>query len=135
MSHLFPLVKEIKSKSGILHFRRWRILETRWFNIYLHKFYKSDKDPFRHDHPWGFMNFILWGGYLEESLAGTNWRVAPHISIHSAEYSHRIAALDLLDKCAISLVVTTPRYREWGYHTDKGWMTNKEYRKTKNVSS
>ena len=34
------------------------------FNIFLHKFVKSDPDHL-HDHPWGYTTFILKGGYHE----------------------------------------------------------------------
>ena len=34
------------------------------FNIFLHKFLKSDPDDL-HDHPWDFISIILWGGYWE----------------------------------------------------------------------
>ena len=59
------LVKEIKSKAGELHFRRWRFLETPWFGIYLHYIAKADEDKHPHDHPWSFVGIILWGGYEE----------------------------------------------------------------------
>ena len=38
------LIKEIKSKSGEVHFRRWEILKTRWGSIWLHAIYKADQD-------------------------------------------------------------------------------------------
>ena len=34
------------------------------FNIFLHKFLKSDTEDL-HDHPWSFTTVILWGGYWE----------------------------------------------------------------------
>ena len=34
------------------------------FNIFLHKFLKSDSEDL-HDHPWNFISIILWGGYWE----------------------------------------------------------------------
>ena len=39
------------------------------FNIFLHKFLKSDPDDL-HDHPWGYFTFILGGGYWEY----THWQ-------------------------------------------------------------
>lgn len=45
------LIKEIKSKTGDLHFRRWRIIETPWFSIYVHGIYKADEEAHLHDHP------------------------------------------------------------------------------------
>jgi hypothetical protein len=34
------------------------------FNVFLHKFLKSDPDDV-HDHPWGYATLILKGGYWE----------------------------------------------------------------------
>ena len=34
------------------------------FNIFLHKFVKSDPDQL-HDHPWNYFTFIIKGGYWE----------------------------------------------------------------------
>ena len=65
---LFKPVLEIKSSAGELHFRRWKILSTKWFNIYLHKLYKSDKDLYLHDHPWNYVSWILQGSLLEKNI-------------------------------------------------------------------
>ncbi len=67
---MFKLIKEIKSKEGVLHFRRWNILtvSNRFinFSIYLHGIYKEDQDPHLHNHPWNIATIILWGSYIEE---------------------------------------------------------------------
>lgn len=55
------LVKEIVSKSGELHFRRFRLLELPWFRIYIHQILKADKDLYEHDHPWSFIISIPAG--------------------------------------------------------------------------
>lgn len=47
----FFLVKEIISKEGEVHFRRYRLLATPWFNIYIHNIRRSDEDIHMHDHP------------------------------------------------------------------------------------
>ena len=44
---------------------RYKLLLTRWGNLYLHVFHRSDEDRELHDHPWGFVSLILWGGYYE----------------------------------------------------------------------
>lgn len=46
----FRKVKEIVSRDGVRHFRRWAILQTRWFNIYLHCIEQSDQDKDLHSH-------------------------------------------------------------------------------------
>jgi hypothetical protein len=40
---LFKWVKEIVSKDGKLHFKRFAILETDRFSIYIHRIYEGDK--------------------------------------------------------------------------------------------
>lgn len=61
-------IREIRSKSGVLHFRRWRIIETRWFNIYIHYIAKSDEDKHLHSHPWNFISIPLSGGYVQKVI-------------------------------------------------------------------
>jgi len=41
---VFNKIKEITSKDGVLHFKRWNILSTRFFYIYLHGIYMPDDD-------------------------------------------------------------------------------------------
>ena len=43
------------------------------FNIFLHKFIKSDPDDL-HDHPWNYRTLILLGGYWEYTEKGKFWR-------------------------------------------------------------
>ncbi len=64
---MFKLIKEIRSKEGILHFKRWEIFSSTKFNfsIYLHGIYKADQDLHLHNHPWNIATLILWGSYIE----------------------------------------------------------------------
>jgi hypothetical protein len=126
------LVREIKSKLGVLHFRRWRVIETPLFNIYLHAFYKPDSDSDMHDHPWDFMSIIIWNGYYE-LVAGQRLicRDMFYVAFNKAEKKHTVVYLHD-NKRTYTFVITGPRRREWGYHTSSGWMTNQEYRKFKN---
>ena len=64
------LIKEIKSKSGEVHFRRWEILKTRCGSIWLHAIYKADQDKHLHNHPWDFKSLVLKGSYLEQTEKG-----------------------------------------------------------------
>ena len=43
------------------------------FNIFIHRFLKSDPDDL-HDHPWAFRTIILFGGYWEFTEDGKFWR-------------------------------------------------------------
>lgn len=44
---------------------RWRLVQTPWFGIYLHRFEGPDPRPTLHDHPWNFRSLVLRGGYTE----------------------------------------------------------------------
>ena len=63
--------------------------ETFPFNIFIHKFLKSDPDDL-HDHPWGFRTLILKGGYWEHTEEGKFWRHPGYIGFRSANNLHRV---------------------------------------------
>lgn len=44
---------------------RWRVIQTPWFGIYVHRFDGPDPRPTLHDHPWNFRSLVLLGGYVE----------------------------------------------------------------------
>lgn len=130
------LIKEIKSKEGIVHFRRYCLLSTYWFNVYIHQILKSDEDNHFHDHPFDFISLILKGSYEEF------YSKAPHhltvfckkylpvqVARHQAEDAHK---LTLLTPEVWTLVFTSKRKRTWGYHTQYGWIDFQNYRELKN---
>jgi hypothetical protein len=48
------------------HMIRWRLVQTPWFGVYLHRINTpDDARPIPHTHPWPFLSLILRGGYLE----------------------------------------------------------------------
>jgi hypothetical protein len=139
----FFLVKEIVSKEGVVHFRRWRLLSTPWFNIYIHNILHSDEDLHPHDHPWAFISLILWGSYLEEWRgAYEDWmyrrygklrqdvRSIGSLITHRAKDFHK---LTLRTPSVWSLVFTFGKRRpSWGYQTPQGWIDFQAYRELKN---
>lgn len=54
-------------RKGDEYLLRWYLIpRNRFFNIYLHKFLRSDQDFALHDHPWLFnASLILKGSYVE----------------------------------------------------------------------
>lgn len=127
---IFKLVKEIRSKTGELHFRRYRIIETKWFSIYLHYIAKSDEDAHRHNHPWDFTSVVLSGSYTEEySLFNiVRTRASKLINSHIYEEYHKLTIL----KPVWSLVFCGKRINEnWGYIVDGLHIHHEEYRKMK----
>lgn len=128
---MFKLIKEIRSKKGELHFKRWSILSTKWFNIYLHYINKADEDKDFHDHPWSFWSIILKGGYIEYNRDGKVRRTFLHSCYRKKEYPHKIGELI---KPTWSLVITGKGGRKWGYHTKSGWVDFETYRNNKNLN-
>jgi hypothetical protein len=130
------LVKEIVSKEGVLHFRRYRLLQTPWLAIYVHQICKSDDDLFPHDHPWSFASCILEGAYQEDAwypphfdVRCSNTYYSGDVIEHEAEDAHK---LTLISKEVWTLVFTSGRERLWGYQTKGGWVDFQTYRQLKN---
>jgi hypothetical protein len=130
------LVKEIKSKEGIVHFRRYRLLATPFGCLYLHQILKSDEDLDKHDHPWDFESVILSGAYDEFSTYPPNFDevyynkyYAGDTIKHKAEDAHKIR---LRSKEVWTLVWVSGRERDWGYQTPMGWIGHQKYRQLKN---
>jgi hypothetical protein len=93
-------------------------------HIYLHKFINSDPDRNLHDHPWNFISFILWRGYVEETPGGVKKRKYPGMILYRpANWAHRVH----ITKPAWTLVLTFKKKREWGFHTLKGWIHNQKF--------
>ena len=103
------------------------------FNIFLHKFLKSDPDDL-HDHPWSYFTVILKGGYWEWQPVYSNgvkitevakWRGPGHFRLSSADSFHRIE-LDPGVECW-TLFMPGPQQRDWGFATRKGWTQHEQY--------
>lgn len=131
------LVKEIVSKRGDVHFRRYRLLQLPWFAIYIHQICRSDEDTEMHDHPWDFASVILEGSYREAARFPPHYETVRYqqfysgdVIEHKAEDVHKIT---LVSKEVWTLVFTSGRDRYWGYRfADGSWIGHKEYRQLKN---
>lgn len=121
---------EIKSQEGTLHFRRWRLVETKYFRFYVHQIFEFDKDEHLHNHPWNFLSFVLKGGYIEVLSKGKQ-KLVPRFrfNFHKAADYHRIV---WIQKPTISLFLAFGKYRTWGYETSEGHISADEYRIRKN---
>lgn len=124
------LVKEIKSKEGVLHFQRWRIMETPLFNIYVHKIHKADEDRHLHNHPWNFAVLCIGGSYIEEAntkgfvfVKPWNFRYRGHRAYHKI--------LKIVKGPVITLVLTVGRKKLWGYNVDGVFVDHETYRNQK----
>lgn len=128
----FFLVKEIRSRKGMLHFERWRILNVWLFAIYIHKIYRSDEDIHQHSHPWIFFSKILTGGYIEQRGGRGDLMTQGSWTIMKPKEYHKITVI----KPTTSFVITGPRLHKWGYMTSEGHVDSVAYRerKRKNVT-
>lgn len=123
------LIKEIRSKEGNLHFKRWQILKTRWFSIYLHGIYSEDKDKHLHNHPWDYTSIVLKGKYIEETPKGINKLYPGKIVSRNGLDYHKI--LKLQTKSVYTLFFVSPIKRHWGYLVNGEWVHHEIYRERK----
>lgn len=105
--------------------RWWIIPRNRLFNIYLHRILKSDDDRAKHDHPWASMSLILGGRYVEALDGGDHERLAGDIVFRRAITAHRLIIPP--SGSALSLFITGPTVRTWGFHCSKGWIPWQEF--------
>lgn len=118
---------------------RWFVIpRNSVFNIYLHKFLRSDDDRALHDHPWWFASLILKGGYYEHRQGGRRYRHAGSVALRRPETLHRVelvrhksATIPMYgskpwvicsEKRCWTLVFTGPKIRNWGFACPKGWI-------------
>lgn len=104
------------------------------FNIFLHKFLKSDPDDV-HDHPWSYATIILKGGYYEwipqfgpdgKKIGEiARWCGPGHFRVCRANSFHRIE-LDP-DVTCWTLFMPGPQERDWGFLVKNRWVQHEEY--------
>ncbi len=106
------------------YIRRLHVLKTPWFAICLHWILKPDAEPHQHDHPVTFLSMILRGWYTEWRNEGVyrrkwfNWIRASRSDKH------------MIIRCrpgTLTLCLMGPKTREWGFHTEAGWVYWKDY--------
>ena len=56
------------------YLKRWHLLKTKWFSIYLHHMPDGDPGAHAHDHPADNLSIVLRGGYVETRI----WAINPH---------------------------------------------------------
>lgn len=98
---------------------RWRIVQTPWFAVMIHRFDGPDPRPTLHDHPWPFLSIVLRGGYVERTLTGA--RCVRHLNHKAATGLHSIRSL--LRTPTWTLMLCGKRCRVWGYLDDDGTWT------------
>lgn len=114
------------------YIKRWRLLETPWFGIFIHHILRSDTDRDLHTHPWVFTSFLLKGSYSEELNQVGNFveHEAPCIIRRKPYDAHRIT---LNNGPVWTLFVVGRKTHQWGFNTPDGWVHNKEYNDNKHL--
>jgi hypothetical protein len=111
------------------------------FNIFLHKFLKSDPDDV-HDHPWPYATLILKGGYWEwrpqfDSQGRKTGEIAKWCGPGSFRWAgantfHRIE-LDP-DVTCWTLFMPGRKQRDWGFLVKNQWIQWEEYLKQRKAT-
>ncbi len=102
------------------YLRRWWIIpRNAGCNVYLHEILRSDDDRALHDHPWPNTSMLLDGRYVEHTAEDSVMREAGWIGSRAAEHAHRLEILP--GERAVSLFITGPKVREWGFLCPQGW--------------
>ena len=111
--------------------RWWVIPRNKWFNIYLHRILKSDRDEALHDHPWINMSFLIRGQYDEVTIAegGINrheYLSEGELRFRGPSWAHRLVRPEHVDE-VVTFFFTGPVWRHWGFHCPKGWRHWKDF--------
>lgn len=107
------------------YLQRWYVIPRNpVFNVYLHRFLRSDDDRALHDHPWLNLSVLLDGSYTEHTIkaGGINIRTvrkAGDVKLRLPTAAHRI---ELTHGECWTLFVTGPRVRRWGFHCPRRWV-------------
>lgn len=101
---------------------RWRIIQTPWCAIYLHRMDGPDPRATLHDHPWPFVSFVLRGGYdeVQTYTLPVGWAVR-RVNVKRATDLHYIR--DLQRTPTWTLMLVGRRRRDWGYVDRDGTWT------------
>lgn len=106
--------------------RRYLVPRNRYLNVYLHRFLGSDDDRALHDHPWTSVSMVLKGRLIEH-LPGGERRVIGRgdFSYREPTFQHRIELPE--GETALTLFITGPVVRKWGFVCPGGWIASERY--------
>ena len=104
------------------------------FNIFLHKFLKSDIDDL-HDHPWPYATLILKGGYWEwRPQFGADGKKIGELARWCGPGSFRVASANSYHRIELDPNVTCwtlfmpgPKQRDWGFLVKNKWGQWEQY--------
>jgi hypothetical protein len=102
------------------------------FNVFVHKFLKSDPDDV-HDHPWGFAHLIIRSGYWETVAQPDDplkteryWRGAGYYNMVDSNHTHKIE-LDPTKPPPITLFIPFGKkvHDIWGFYVRRADLKSK----------
>jgi hypothetical protein len=117
---------------------RWRIVQTPWFGMYLHRHNAHDPRDTLHDHPWPLLSIVLRGGYKERvgvpdpdgrmtvCCSDRTWRAG---SIHWMRHTDAHTIYKLLRSPTWTLLLVGRRQPEpsWGYWDNGQWVPHDQH--------
>lgn len=108
------------------YLRRWWVIpRNEGCNVYLHEILHSDDDRAHHDHPWDNVSMLIEGSYIEHTGDVALERTAGSTVTRKATDAHRLEIPP--GGRAVSLFITGPKLREWGFHCPSGWVPWQEF--------
>lgn len=115
------------------YLRRWWVIPRNGgCNVYLHEILHSDDDSAMHDHPWDNTSMLLDGSYIEHTPAGSVTHFAGSVVSRKAGDAHWLEIPT--GGRAVSLFMTGPVVRDWGFHCADGWQLWTDYSAAKKAS-
>jgi hypothetical protein len=123
-----PPTRIIEGAEGEAYLERWELRgNNSKFDIYLHRFLKSDDARALHDHPAVSLSIILSGSYVEWFEGGQSaTRAEGEAIVRKATTSHRIE-IDESGSAPITIFIRGPKLRDWGFYCVSGWMHHKDF--------
>lgn len=123
-----------KDQADTVYLIRYLLVNTKYFNFYIHRFLRSDGDD-PHDHPWNFMTYVVDGYYNEhkynlsgiDPIDGTfdyshvvNHRNKGSLVFRKATDVHKVVVTEDIpvlekERAPLTICITGPRKREWGF--------------------
>jgi hypothetical protein len=106
--------------------RWWVLPRNKYFNIYMHRIVKSDRDEALHDHPWVNLSLLVRGAYDEHTPSGVERLNAGELRMRRATAQHRLAKVPGEDEI-VTFFFTGPVLRHWGFACPQGWRHWKDF--------
>lgn len=108
------------------YLRRWWVIpRNEGCNVYLHEILRSDDARALHDHPWANTSTLIEGSYVEHTPDGVFVREPGWSGSREATSLHRLEVAD--GSRVISLFITGPKVRDWGFDCPQGWKPWQEF--------